>query len=162
MKPSELWSRVTSFAASRAVQRYVPAFWFVLVGSLAWLAIVWLPVARQGLEARQTAVVHDLATLQDQITEINRLRGQKPGAALTGEALKAALTTSLAGDTLALEVVALDAEALNLKGTCDFNRFVQWLGKTQHIYPLSLDRLSIKSAGQGAVALEAKLSVARP
>lgn len=149
------WQRLDS----RSRRRYaVIGALLAAIGAVS--ASVWLRSEHVRLSLREGEAAAQLKAMQDEIAEIDRLKGRAHAPALTGPALLEAIAASLQSRGLPLTVSAVDAERLRVSGTADFDRVMRWLAAVQHDQRLALTLLSA-SGQQGVVKLELTLGAAQ-
>ena len=130
---------------------------------LAVLLSVWVWTAlraeRVHLRGRVADAEAQVKEIQDDLAEMQRLRGEVIPPQLSSQALVLAITNSLAARKLNLSVAVVDADRLRVQGMAGFDELVQWLGSVQRDYRLRV--ITLVATGQAAnVKVDVVLGVA--
>lgn len=97
-----------------------------------------------------------LQRMQEDATEVDRLRAQTPVAAPQGQALVAALTASLRSHGLDLTLTTEGADRFRVQGRAGFDPAVAWFAAVQRDYQLRVTTLTV-TRQDGGVKLDAVL-----
>ena len=97
-----------------------------------------------------------LQRMQEDATEVDRLRAQTPVAAPQGQALLAALTASLRSHGLDLTLTTEGADRFRVQGRVGFDPAVAWFAAVQRDYQLRVTTLTV-TRQDGGVKLDAVL-----
>lgn len=143
-------------------ERNVMKIGFVVLIVLASLwAWTWLREERVRLRGSIATAEAQLKEMQNDLAELQRLRGEAIPAQLSPQALVQPLVNSLLARKLDLSVTALDADRLRVQGTAGFDEAINWLGTIQRDQRLRI--VTLATTRQGAnVKLDAVLGSAVP
>jgi type II secretory pathway component PulM len=119
----------------------------------------WLRAERIDLQSRVADAEAQVKEVQDDLAEMQRLRGEAIPPQLSSQALVPAISNSLSARKLELSVAAMDADRLRVQGMAGFDESIQWLGSIQRDYRLRV--LTLLATRQGAnVKIDVVLGVA--
>ena len=94
--------------------------------------------------------------MQDDATEVDRLRAQSPVAPAQGQVLAAALTASIRSHGLDLALTSEGADRFRVQGRVGFDQAIAWLAAVQRDYQLRVASLAV-TRQEGGVKLDAVL-----
>jgi type II secretory pathway component PulM len=122
--------------------------------------LVWLPGMRERLAQRESRLGDALTAIQDDISELSRLKGRTLPPKMAGAPLREAVAASLASQRSAMSVELVDAARVRVQGTGDFDSVVRWLGDVQRSHRLGLVSLAV-SRRDAVVSVDVTLSASR-
>jgi type II secretory pathway component PulM len=99
-----------------------------------------------------------LQRMQDDATEVDRLRAQTPIPPPQGQALVGALTASIRSHGLDLTLTTEGADRFRVQGRVGFDQAVAWLAAVQRDYQLRVTTLAV-TRQDGGVKLDAVLTL---
>lgn len=130
------------------------------------LCLIALAEAGRWLRAERLRLPEALAVaearshrIQNELTEIQGLRGKKTEAPLQGPALVSAISASLQSRQLPLVVMPMDSQSVRIEGVSGFDETVAWLATAHRDHKLRLVKLVV-SRQAGAARFDAILSSA--
>ena len=109
---------------------------------------------RQAIPAASAA----LQRMQDDATEVDRLRAQSPVAPPQGQALVGALTASIRSYGLDLVLSNEGADRFRVQGRVGFDQAIAWFATVQRDYQLRITTLAV-TRQDGVVKLDAVLTL---
>lgn len=124
----------------------------------AWVSTS-LRAERVHLRGRVADAEAQVKVVQDDLAEMQRLRGEVIPPQLSSQALVPAITNSLVARKLDLSVAVVDADRLRVQGMAGFDDVVQWLGSVQRDYRLRVITLIATRQGT-SVKVDVVLGVA--
>jgi type II secretory pathway component PulM len=128
----KLWWQARPSREQKAIKLGL-VFLVLLLSAWVW---TWLRGERVHLQARVADAEAQVKEVQDDLADIQRLRGEAIPPQLSSQALVPAITNSLVARKLDLSVAVVDADRLRVQGMAGFDDVVQWLGSVQRDYRL--------------------------
>lgn len=107
----------------------------VLVSASAWF---WLREERVRLRGSIAIAEAQIKEMQNDLAELQRLRGETVPPQPSPQALAKPLANSLVARKLDLSVTALDADRLRIQGVAGFDEAINWLGTIQRDHRLRI------------------------
>jgi type II secretory pathway component PulM len=140
--------------------RRLPAIFAIMVALGVAALMSWLPTAQHKLAQREIALDDSLRTIQNDITELERLKARALPPKITGAPLKETVAASLTSQPPGLSVELVNAERVRVYGSGDFDTVVRWLGDLQRSHRLGVVSLAINRRDAG-VTVDMTLSNTR-
>jgi type II secretory pathway component PulM len=128
----------------------------ILLSAWVWTS---LRAERVHLRGRVADAEAQVKEVQDDLAEMQRLRGEVIPPQLSSQALVPAITNSLVARKLDLSVAVVDADRLRVQGMAGFDDVVQWFGSIQRDYRLRVITLIATRQGT-SVKVDVVLGVA--
>jgi type II secretory pathway component PulM len=128
-----------------------------IVLAITWM---WVRAEQARLQRAIPAAAASLQRMQQDVQEIERLRGQTVGDALQGQSLVDALLASIRSRGLELVVKSEGTDHYRVQGVTSFDQAVAWLATVQHDDQLQVATLAA-SRQDGGVKIDAVLVPAR-
>jgi type II secretory pathway component PulM len=122
--------------------------------------LVWLPGAKERLAQREIKLDNALTSIQEDISELGRLKGRALPPKMAGAPLREAVAASLASQRSAMSVELVDAARVRVQGTGDFDAVMRWLGDVQRSHRLGVVSLAV-SRRDASVTVDVTLSASR-
>jgi type II secretory pathway component PulM len=146
MTPREWFSGVERWWQSRQrLERHVVGIGATILVLGVTLSIwAWLRNERGRLENSLAIAELQLKEVQDDLAEIQQLRGDARPPQVATKNLVAPLSNSLRAAGIVLSVSLADSDRLRLNGSAGFDETINWLGTIQKDYRLTIVTMLVK------------------
>jgi type II secretory pathway component PulM len=140
--------------------RHLPKV-LALAALLCFVAmLVWLPGVKQRLAQQEIKLGDALTSIQNDIAELERLKGRALPPKMAGSPLREAVAASLGSQRSAMSVELVDAARVRVQGTGDFDSVMRWLGDVQRSHRLGVVSLVV-TRRDASITVDMTLSASR-
>lgn len=114
----------------------------ILAIGLALSVWVWLRDERVRLGNAVAIAEIQVKEVQDDLSEVQQLRGETKPPQVAAKSLVAPLSNSLRAAKIGLAVSLADGDRLRIQGSAGFDETISWLGSVQRDYKLAVVTLA--------------------